>query len=125
MPLRRGPRAKVCATPGCPSLTTATHCVTHTRALRTAQDGRRGTRTQRGLDNRWLRLRDRMVRDHVSAHGWVCPGYDRPLHPVEPGELTGDHRIPRSVRPDLALEPSNVDVLCASCNSRKGATTPG
>lgn len=35
-------------------------------------------------------------------------------------DLTVDHRIPLSERPDLAREPLNCAVLCRSCNTRKG-----
>lgn len=97
-------------------------CLEHARAYDRADSQRRGTRSERGLDNRWLRLRDRVVRQHVKAHGWVCPGWQRPPHPVDRGQLTGDHVIPRSQRPDLAHDPSNVAVLCMSCNAAKGAT---
>lgn len=33
--------------------------------------------------------------------------------------LTIDHIIPRDVRPDLALETSNLEVICYTCKSRK------
>lgn len=57
---------------------------------------------------------------HVAKHGWICPGWRRPAHEVPPGGLTGDHIIPRSVRPDLALDPKNYGVLCPLCNTTKG-----
>lgn len=37
-------------------------------------------------------------------------------------DLTVDHIIPVSVDPSLAYEPLNLDVLCRSCNGRKGDT---
>jgi 5-methylcytosine-specific restriction enzyme A len=107
----------VCAEPGCPELSTRSYCEEHERQ----RERQRGTRTQRGLGDDWIRLRDRIVRQHVAAHGWTCPGHGRPPHPVEPGKLTGDHIVPRSVAPDRRLDPANVQVLCLSCNSRKGA----
>ena len=39
-------RTKVCAVPGCPTLTTSTHCPPHARQV----DRARGTRQQRGYD---------------------------------------------------------------------------
>jgi len=36
------------------------------------------------------------------------------------GELHVDHIKPRSVRPDLALSPANLQVLCRNCNVGKG-----
>ena len=35
-------------------------------------------------------------------------------------DLTVDHVIPTSLRPDLAREVLNMRVLCRSCNSRRG-----
>lgn len=34
-------------------------------------------------------------------------------------DITLDHILPMSKHPDLALEPSNVQVMCRVCNSRK------
>lgn len=34
-------------------------------------------------------------------------------------DITLDHILPMSKHPDLALEPTNVRVLCRVCNSRK------
>jgi 5-methylcytosine-specific restriction protein A len=111
---------QTCSVPGCPDLTTGTRCDAHARAARRQEDFRRGTRTERGLDNRWLRLRDSAVRAHVREHGWICPGYGRESHAVDPGDLTGDHIIPRSLAPERRLDPTNVAVLCLSCNAAKG-----
>lgn len=110
-----------CSVPGCPNLSTEGRCATHRAAARKAEDARRGTRTERGLDNRWLRMSARAVRAHVAAHGWVCPGWQRDLHEVEPGQLTGDHIVPRSVAPERTHDPTNLQVLCLACNSAKGS----
>ena len=34
-------------------------------------------------------------------------------------DITLDHILPLSKHPDLALEPSNIRVLCRRCNSTK------
>lgn len=62
----------------------------------------------------WRQLRRRTIR----RDGAVCS-----ICGVRPrgGDLTVDHILPRSSRPDLALTPSNLQVLCRSCNSSKGA----
>lgn len=38
---------------------------------------------------------------------------------------TGDHVIPMSVRPDLALVRSNVRGACSPCNNKRGHLPPG
>ena len=60
----------------------------------------------------WREFRARMLNelDHVCvACGDEPTGFD----------LTLDHIIPRSKRPDLALEPTNVQVMCRTCNGTK------
>jgi len=73
---------------------------------------------------RYGRQHERITKQTIAAwvriHGWVCPGWHRPAHRVGEGGLTGEHIIARSIRPDLAYEPSNYTVLCQPCNSRKG-----
>ena len=36
------------------------------------------------------------------------------------GDLTVDHILPRSLYPDRALDPENLQVICRSCNAAKG-----
>lgn len=57
----------------------------------------------------------RAVEEWVEGHGWVCPGYEREPH--ESHDLTADHVIPKASGGD-PLGP--YQVLCRSCNSRKG-----
>ena len=75
---------------------------------------------QAPLDRRHERLTRIVITDWVSRYGWVCPGFRRPAHAVPVGKLTGEHIIPRSIRPDLAYDLSNYSVLCGPCNSHKG-----
>ena len=81
-----------------------TRCPTKERE----RDARRGTRTQRGLDNRWLRLRDKAI----ALQPWCsyCGATEN---------LTGDHRIPRS-QGGVARTVDDIIVACRSCNSRRG-----
>ena len=76
----------------------------------------RGTPAERGYDAGWVALRVEVVREWVQAHGWVCPGYKRPAHPV--AELEGDHIIPLAEGGTSTKD--NCGVLCPSCNARKG-----
>jgi 5-methylcytosine-specific restriction enzyme A len=73
------------------------------------RDRRRGTRTQRGLDNDWLRL----VAQAIKRQPWCsyCGATE---------DLTGDHRIPRS-KGGVARTVDDVIVACRSCNSSRGS----
>ena len=90
--------------------------------LESAQRLRRGAgnRHVRGYDNEWGRAAKAAIAEHVRVFGWACPGFNRPGHPVEPGGLTGDHRVPRAFGGTIA---DGIDVLCRSCNSERGQVT--
>lgn len=60
---------KECYHNGCRELTTGTYCTAHTKKAWDEVDKTRGTRTQRGYDNRWLRAREQYLRDNpFCAH---------------------------------------------------------
>ena len=71
-----------------------------------------GTRTKRGLDNRWLRLRDLAIRERPYCE--YCGATE---------DLTGDHRVPRS-KGGVARTTADVIVACRSCNSSRGNRAP-
>lgn len=116
----------VCAQPGCPTLTDGTRCPTHRRARQRATDQRRGTRQERGYDNDWLQLRNRIIDDHVARRGYTCPGWDGPPHFADPksNPLTGDHIIELH-EGGQRLDPANIAVLCRSCNTAKSHSRRG
>ncbi len=68
----------------------------------------------------WLRVRYDALEKHYLKHGHTCLCCKArwvPLHV--------DHIKPKSKHPDLALEPTNLQVLCAECNlgkSNRGET---
>jgi 5-methylcytosine-specific restriction endonuclease McrA len=64
----------------------------------------------------WRRFRNAAVAAHVRAHGWICPGYNRPAHPSR--DLTVDH--PVALAAGGALLQDEAPVLCRACNSAKG-----
>jgi len=103
-----------CLQPGCPQLTTNTRCPTHTAQ----HEQRRGTRQQRGLGQDHTRNGTAAIQAWVTLHGWTCPGWQTPPHPVQPGQLTRDHITPR--HHGGTNHPDNYSPLCLSCNSRKG-----
>jgi 5-methylcytosine-specific restriction endonuclease McrA len=63
----------------------------------------------------WIRLRNKVVREEGSRCG-IC---GRAIRKEE--DITVDHIKPRSKYPLLALERSNLRVVCRQCNSAKGA----
>lgn len=89
-----------CPTPGCTVLLAqGRQCSIHAPIY---------TRHQRGYTNDWLRL----VRIAIKEQPWCAScGAQH--------DLTGDHITPLSAGGMSTLD--NVQVLCRSCNSRKGA----
>lgn len=64
---------KVCAEPGCPTLTRTTRCQQHTRQL----DKARGTRQQRGYDSDYDKARQALADALASGYTlrcWRCNG---------------------------------------------------
>lgn len=101
---------------GCGELTrNGSRCETCQTALDRQHEIARGTSTQRGYGSAWRKTAREAVAAHRQAHGDVCLGWNRPAHPAT--DLTADHRIPKAL--GGTDEPSNVQVLCRSCNSAK------
>ena len=64
------------------------------------------------------RQRKRLVDAWVAAHGYTCPGWKRPAHDAM--DLTADHIVPQSEGGAFG----EMQVLCRSCNSSRGAKGP-
>lgn len=96
-----GRRLKVCATPGCPTLTRTAHCPQHTVH-----------RSGRSTSRRWARLRATMLATHPLCA--ICG--KRPA-------TTVDHITPVSRGGTDA--PDNLQPACWPCNQAKGNRTPG
>lgn len=79
---------RVCADPGCPTLTDTTRCTEHTRA----KDKARGTKQQRGYDATHDRERTRW-RKLINTRGATCARCAAPIQPGEPFHL--DHTSDR------------------------------
>lgn len=77
------------------------------RAKTTRPDLQRASSKRRSRD---------AVAAHVAAHGWVCPGWQRPPHTAT--DLTWDHTtaVHAGGHPD-----GPGTVLCRPCNSSKAA----
>jgi 5-methylcytosine-specific restriction enzyme A len=83
------------------------------------RDQERGSASARGLGYRWQKLQRSVLAEWRADHGDLCPGWRRAPHAAS--DLTVDHIVARDVDPSLAYERSNLQVLCRSCNSAKGA----
>lgn len=71
------------------------------------------------LSREWKALSARVLARHRGQYGNWCPGYQCDAHPAS--DLTVDHIMPIATG-GAPLDPSNLAVLCRSCNASKGAT---
>jgi 5-methylcytosine-specific restriction protein A len=101
------PRAlKVCSTPGCPNLTPRGRCGTHTREA----DKARGSRHERGYDQRHDRFRDDVLqRDPICVRCHAAPSQHADHHPISLRELRD-----RGLNP---YDPKRGRGLCHPCHS--------
>ena len=75
--------------------------------------------TTRFYDSKeWRNLRAK-VRGHWRKHGLPCGICGAPLSWHISKAVIVDHKVSRHTRPDLALDPGNLQCVCHACNSRK------
>jgi 5-methylcytosine-specific restriction protein A len=82
---------KVCAEPGCPTLTKQTRCERHRKAKRRQEDKRRPNARQRGYDERWQRTRAAFIATHPICQwpdGCLAPATD--VHHLDGQGPNGD-----------------------------------
>lgn len=79
-------------------------------------------RQQGKVGREWARVRAKWLRDHPKEWYYCalrispqCPGA------VRREEVTLDHIISRSRRPDLRFDPDNLQPACNPCNMLKGS----
>jgi 5-methylcytosine-specific restriction protein A len=106
---------KPCSQPSCGRLVKSGKCDLHKKN----DDRVRGTRTERGYNNRWLKARETYLRRSP-----LC------VKCKEAGRLTParivDHIIPHNGDQDLFWDSeNNWQSLCRSCHSRKTASEDG
>lgn len=100
----------------CSTLTrNASRCDTHQAEWQKRQDQIRGSAHQRGYTQAWRTLAAQTVANHRAQWGDWCPGWQTPGHPA--ADLTADHVVPKAR--GGTDHPSNLQVLCRGCNSRK------
>lgn len=66
----------------------------------------------------WRLLRQQIIKEK----GNVCSECKKTIN--NPNDITVDHIFPRSKYAELALNRENMQVLCRSCNSKKGDAVP-
>ena len=110
-----------CTYPGCGTLTTSSRCAKHKYTERRELDAKRGTRTARGYDNRWLRASKAYLRDHPLCQ---CPDCDEGRIRVRLSEVV-DHRIPHRGDQALFWDEHNWQAMAKTCHDRKTAREDG
>lgn len=86
----------------------------HARMKRTPQqrsNDQRASANARGYDGTWRRLR----RMHLNANPWCVFCLEKGLV-VEGAHV--DHKLTIRERPDLRLDPENLQTLCEPCHNR-------
>ncbi len=105
-------RTRVCAEPGCPTLSTATRCTQHQRAKARTN---RAEHTRNDYGPGWPSVRYRQLRAHPR-----CEHCGKKATVV-------DHRTPRRyfTSSPAANHPSNLCSLCKPCHDRKTVKLDG
>src|SRR6185312_867742 len=105
-----------CAQHGCPALVGRgeRYCPAHQRAEWKQQNARRGTKTERGYDAAWRRLRIAFLSQHPLCECDDCAARGRQLL----AEVV-DHRISIAERPDLRLDWDNLRAMSKRCHDRR------
>ncbi len=115
---------KQCRKPGCNRLSTSAYCEEHARKKEVEvkkqqrdYDKLRGTRTERGYNNRWLKA------SKLFRAGKVCVMCEA-KGIAKLSECT-DHIIPHKGDDGLFWDESNWQPLCISCNTSKASSEEG
>jgi 5-methylcytosine-specific restriction protein A len=118
------PRAlRHCSSPGCRVLVQGGKCPRHQAQAdaqeakrKAAYEARRPPRSVPTWDPRWKALRAA----HLAAHP-ICVGFGSSRERCSSRATIADHVVPERVAPERALDPGNIEGLCASCHGRKTA----
>lgn len=106
-----------CPKPGCRSLTQGGPCFQHRQQRNRELDARRGTRTQRGYTNRWLRAVSLWLAEDPLRQFCTDP-HKRHGRRLVMGTQT-DHIIPHRGNQQLFWDRNNWQRLCDGCHGLK------
>ena len=111
---------KPCTYPGCGTLVRdgGSRCEKHKRTEARIYDQQRGTRQERGYDNKWDKARKGYLRSHP-----LCAECQRQGRLTPASEV--DHIIPHRLDMKVFWDYDNWQALCKSCHSAKTATEDG
>ena|SRR3990167_3022879 len=70
--------------------------------------------------NKWTAFRKKYLKNHPPNHEGYYQCY-LCFRWIESKDITLDHVIPRSARPDLVFDENNIRLCCGQCNSEKGS----
>jgi len=104
-----------CRRPACRTLVRGGgFCAAHqSEAFRQRNAGRERAEDRKFYQSpQWRQLRQRLLSDRPLCEECLRTEVFTPATVM-------DHMLPREERPDLALDPSNLRGLCASCHNRK------
>lgn len=107
---------KACRHRGCPRTTTEAYCEEHKEHEQKRKNNKRADPFY--LRAAWRNLRLQKLANDPLCEKCAAEGRVKLANTV-------DHKIPRSDRPDLALDYENLRSNCHSCHSKKTAATDG
>ena len=112
-----------CQHPGCGQFAVSGNrfCVRHLEQLKQEnrlRDRQRGTRTERGYSNVWLKSAKLFLTQHPLCAECLRQGKTTPATEV-------DHIVPHKGNQKLFWDSQNWQALCHECHSRKTATEDG
>jgi len=114
-----------CRKPGCSKLSEGGYCPEHlrkrdldTKTKARNYDNLRGTRTERGYDNRWLKAAAVFKKENPLCVICEKEGVYTPVYCV-------DHIVPHKGDMELFWDKSNWQSCCKTCHDRKTAKEDG
>ena len=114
-------RERICSYPDgsclAPTSDPSRRCPDHRERTGFAAGFRRTPSSPTHRSYAWRKLSREFLASWRADHGAICAGFRVDPHPSP--DLASDHIVPVSLDPSLALDPSNLQALCPSCNARK------